>query len=90
MTAGARVYGYSLVGYDVAPRPGVPDDLLDATNATYFPTGTADANGGIDLAAINGLGSRAVVPEPSTWMRLGLGALGIVVRTLQRRRARLV
>lgn len=84
--AGTTVYGYSLMGYDVAPRAGTPDDLLDVTNATYYPTSTVDANGGIDLAAINGLEVRTVVPEPSAWALLCVAVAGAGVGTLYRRR----
>jgi len=80
VTAGTTIYGYSLFGNDVT-WGGNTANLIDWNNATYFPTNTNDNNGGIDLAAINGV-AFSVVPEPSTW---ALGALAITVLGVMRR-----
>lgn len=81
LAAGTKVYGYSLMGGDV--NPGTANDLLTVTNTTVYPTNTADANGGIDLAAVNGLEIHAV-PEPAAWVLLGAG--GALLGGLYRRR----
>lgn len=80
VTAGTTVYGYSLFGYDVSTG-GDTNNLIDWNNATYFPTNTNDNNGGIDLAAINGV-AFSVVPEPSTW---ALGTLAVIALGALRR-----
>lgn len=62
LVLGQTIYGYSLMAVDVTASNSA--ELLDWTNATFFPT-TTDGNtggGGIDLAAINGL-LFAAVPE---------------------------
>ena len=46
-------YGYSLFSSDL-PGGATPANLVDYTNATYFPTNTGNA-GGIDLLAITGI-----------------------------------
>ena len=71
------------MGYDV--NPSTANDLLTVTNTSVYPTDTADANGGIDLAAVNGLELHAVAPEPSTWAMLALGAVVTGMVTLRRR-----
>jgi len=80
VTAGTTIYGYSLFGNDVT-WGGNTANLIDWTNATYFPTNTNDDDGGIDLAAINGV-AFSVVPEPSTW---ALGVFAITVLGVMRR-----
>ncbi|HEX2532145.1 MAG TPA: hypothetical protein VHK69_00340, partial [Chitinophagaceae bacterium] len=55
IAAGTRVYGYSLAGGDF-PVGGTGANLVNVTNATYFPTATnGAAEGGIDFAAITGV-----------------------------------
>jgi hypothetical protein len=63
LALGQNIYGYSLMAVDVTASNSA--ELLDWTNATFYPT-TTDGNtggGGIDLAAINGI-AFAAVPEP--------------------------
>lgn len=63
LALGQNIYGYSLMAIDVTASNSA--ELLDWTNATFYPT-TTDGNtggGGIDLAAINGI-AFAAVPEP--------------------------
>lgn len=48
-----RVYGYALMGNDVAATTGA--QVLDYTNTTYFPRTTNNANGGMDLASAPGI-----------------------------------
>ncbi len=85
VTAGSTVYGYSLFGYDVS-WGGNTDNLIDWTDATYFPTNTNDNNGGIDLAAINGV-SFSVVPEPATWALSGFAVMVLSFWGRRRRRS---
>jgi hypothetical protein len=47
------IYGYSLFSSDL-PLAATPADLVDYTNATYFPTNTGNP-GGIDLIAVTGI-----------------------------------
>ena len=47
------IYGYSLFANDL-PLGATPANLVDYTNATYFPTNTGNP-GGIDLLAITGI-----------------------------------
>jgi hypothetical protein len=65
LALGQNIYGYSLMAVDVTATNSA--QLLDWTNATFFPTTTdgATGGGGIDLAAINGI-AFAAVPEPVT------------------------
>ncbi len=77
LTNGTRIYGYSLMAADVTATNST--QLLDWTNATFYPT-TTDGNtggGGIDLAGLNGL-AFAVVPEPAPSAALCGGFLGLV------------
>ena len=69
---GTMVYGYSVMAADVnsAALPTM-SNLVDWTNSTYYPTATADTNGGVDLMGFNG---RRLVPEPSTYGALLVGA----------------
>ena len=84
VTAGTTIYGYSLFGFDVSTG-GDSSNLIDWTNATYFPTNTSSTNGGIDLAAINGV-SFSVVPEPATWALSGFAAIALGLFGRRRRR----
>ena len=84
VSAGTTLYGYSLFGYDVSTG-GDTNNLIDWTNATYFPTNTSSTNGGIDLAAVNGI-SFSVVPEPATWALSGFAAIALGLFGRRRRR----
>jgi hypothetical protein len=53
IAANTTVYGYSLFANDL-PVGATPANLVDFTNATYFPTNTGNP-GGIDLIAVTGL-----------------------------------
>jgi hypothetical protein len=74
---GTRIYGYSLMGYDVT-NGGNMANLVDWTNTTYYASNTAGdtGTGGIDLSAVNGVLYNRRVPEPSTYgaMFIGLSA----------------
>jgi len=62
ITANTVIYGYSLFAYDL---PGTPTSaqLVDYTNATFFPTNTPAADGGLDLIAVTGISvADAVLP----------------------------
>jgi hypothetical protein len=56
ITAGVKIYGYSIAGYDF-PINATAENLLDYTNSTYFPrnTGAGSTQGGIDLIALTGV-----------------------------------
>ncbi len=82
IASGTTIYGYSIMGADVTANVG---NLADWRNATYYPTGTSDENGGIDLMSFNGRIARPV-PEPSTYGALLLG--GCVGVWFLRRRMR--
>lgn len=74
IATGTTIYGYSIMGSDVTSSVG---NLADWRNANYYPTGTSDENGGIDLMSFNGRIARPV-PEPSTYGALLLGGcLGV-------------
>ena len=81
LPAGSQVYGYSLMGADV--NPTTASDLLNVANTTVYPASTTDTNGGIDLAAVNGLEVRAV-PEPAIWAVFGAGIMVIAGLSLSR------
>ena len=90
LTVGTTIYGYSLMGMDVTATNST--QLLDWTNATFYPTNTdgATGGGGIDLAGLNGM-SFTVVPEPAT-SAASLGAFFAVIvasRRMRQRRARM-
>lgn len=53
ITSGQTIYGYSLFSNDL-PIAATPANLVDFTNATYFPTNTGNP-GGIDLIAVTGI-----------------------------------
>jgi len=69
IATGTTIYGYSIMAADVTTNVA---NLANWNNATYYPTGTSDANGGIDLMSFNGRIARPV-PEPSTYGALLLG-----------------
>lgn len=69
------IYGYAIMGRDVTNTSA---NLVDWTNATFYPTNTNDADGGVDLAAFNGQISRRV-PEPSAYGAMFLSACLVLV-----------
>ena len=85
LPAGTQIYGYSLMGYDV--NISNLNNLVDATGTAY-PTNTdsGTGNGGIDLAAVNGLEIRELpVPEPGAAALCGLGGVVLLAGAWQRR-----
>jgi hypothetical protein len=88
VTPGTPLYGYSLFGYDVTDG-GSPVNLIDYTNATFFPTTTdgATGGGGIDLAAVNGI-TFSAIPEPSTWALGGVTLAGLAIAARRRATAK--
>ncbi len=80
---GTTIFGYALTAADVTATTSA--QLLDWTNATFYPTTTdgTTGGGGIDLASVNGLEVR-LIPEPSTFAALSLGT--VLLLGLQRRR----
>ena len=83
ISAGTKIYGYSLFGYDVPQNANL-------TQYASFPTNTNNStgSGGIDLAAVNGvLFSSTPVPEPSTYALFGVGSLAGIAFLRRRRRA---
>lgn len=86
IAAGTTIYGYSLFGNDVT-NGGNMSNLVDWSNAAYYPTSTSNATGtgGIDLAAVNGVMFRRY-PEPSTYGATLLGA-GFAIFGLRRWRS---
>ena len=85
LAGGSTIYGYSLMAADVTASNST--QLLDWTNATYFPTTTDGTTGGngLDLAAVNGL-LLGVVPEPAPPAVL-LGAFALLTAACARRRS---
>jgi hypothetical protein len=87
VAAGTTIHGYSLFGYDVTAG-GDSANLLDWTDAAYFPTNTNDGEGqpgGFDFASVNGVFFSAV-PEPAAF---GLAALlALAASSTLRRRPR--
>lgn len=88
LTVGSTIYGYSLMAADVAATNST--QLLDWTNATFYPTTTdgSTGGGGIDLAGLNGI-AFVVVPEPAAsavflGVFFALAAVCDRVRTLRR------
>jgi hypothetical protein len=73
LVSGTLVYGYALMSADVTATNS--SQLLDWTNALYFPTETdaTTGEGGIDLASLNGV-AFAVVPEPAALAPLAIFA----------------
>jgi hypothetical protein len=86
ITAGTKIYGYSLMGYDVV-NGGSMTNLVDWTNSTYYATNTTNATGtgGIDLSAVNGVLYNRRAPEPSTY---GAVFIGVTATFLGWRRRR--
>lgn len=77
---GTTIYGYSIMATDVTNTLA---DLVDWTNASFYPTNTPDsAVGSIDLAGFNG---RRFVPEPATYGALLL-FLSVAAVALHRRK----
>lgn len=81
IASGTTIYGYSIMAADVTTNVS---NLANWNNATYYPTGTSDASGGIDLMSFNGRIARPV-PEPATYGALMLGGC-IGVWMLRRRK----
>jgi hypothetical protein len=52
ITAGQPLYGYALLGADGLATPGSAQ-LLNINDASVYPTGTTEAQGGLDLVAVN-------------------------------------
>jgi hypothetical protein len=73
---GTRIYGYSLMGYDVI-NGGNMANLVDWSNTTYYSSNTTGdtGTGGIDLSAVNGVLYNRRVPEPSTYGAVLLGLI---------------
>lgn len=65
---GTVIYGYSLMATDVTTST---TNLVDWTNATYYPTNSSDATdaaGGLDPSAVNGvLFAKSAAPEPALY-----------------------
>lgn len=78
---GTTIYGYSLMAGDTTP--GSASNLVDWTNATYYPTNTDPAGyGNMDFMGFGAQISRPV-PEPSTYgaiLLLATAALLVVRR----------
>lgn len=56
ITAGEKIYGYSIIGYDL-PAGATAASLVNYNNSTYYPinTSSATSQGGIDLIALTGV-----------------------------------
>ena len=67
IVANQTIYGYSLLANDL-PGGATPSNLVDFTNATYFPTNTGNA-GRIDLLAITGI-SISITELPTRFISL--------------------
>lgn len=64
ITAGQSLYGYALLAADGLATPSSAQ-LLNISDATVYPTGTTEAQGGLDLVAVNTVfatGSYIVLP----------------------------
>ena len=64
ITAGQALYGYALLGADGTASPSSAQ-LLNLNNTAVYPTGTTEAQGGLDLVAVNTVfstGSYIVLP----------------------------
>jgi hypothetical protein len=70
ISSGTTIYGYAIMATDVVSNN--VSNLADWRNAAYYPTGTMDEAGGVDLMSFNGRIARPV-PEPSTYGALLLG-----------------
>ncbi len=88
IAAGTTIYGYSLMGYDVG-NGGSMANLVDWTNATYYPTNTLGdtGTGGIDLSAVNGVLYNRRAPEPATY---GAAFIGLTIAWAAWRRRRML
>lgn len=88
IAAGTRIYGYSLMGYDVT-NGGNMANLVDWTNATYYSTNTTGetGTGGIDLSAVNGVLYNRRAPEPSTYGAIFIGLTALALGCRRRRRS---
>jgi len=79
ITAGTKIYGYSIMASDVITtgtgvitiNATISSELVNYMNTTYYPsntsdnTSTGDGNyGGIDLAAVNGVEFSSFAPTP--------------------------
>jgi hypothetical protein len=83
--AGATVYGYSLFAPDVTDG-GNPNNLLNWSNSTFFPTNTNSiTTGGIDPIAVSGV-LYAAIPEPTTASLMMVGAGALLTRRSKKRR----
>ena len=73
---GTIIYGYSLMATDVTTNTA---NLVDWTNATYYPTNSSDATdaaGGLDPAAVNGvIFTKSAAPEPTTSGAIFVGVM---------------
>ncbi|HWK04868.1 MAG TPA: hypothetical protein VNS58_14605 [Puia sp.] len=64
ITAGQALYGYALLAADGTASPSSAQ-LLNLNNTAVYPTGTTEAQGGLDLVAVNTVfstGSYIVLP----------------------------
>jgi hypothetical protein len=88
LTVGQTIYGYSLMAMDVTATNSA--QLLDWTNATFYPTNTdgTTGGGGVDLAAVNGM-LFSTVPEttPSAMLLGEFALIAALVERLRRRKA---
>lgn len=89
ISAGTTIYGYSLMAGDTTPTTAA--NLVDWTNATYYPTNTDPAGyGNIDFMGFGAQISRPV-PEPSTYGAVLLGLAAVILgcrRKLQQTQVR--
>lgn len=88
LAVGQTIYGYSLMAMDVTAANSA--QLLDWTNATFYPTNTdgTTGGGGVDLAAVNGM-LFSTVPEaiPSAMLLGEFALIVVLVERLRRRKA---
>lgn len=63
IAANQTIYGYSLLAADL-PVSATPANLVDYTNATYFPINTSNS-GGIDYIAVTGIFTETSVTPTS-------------------------
>lgn len=87
---GTTIYGYSLMAGDTAPATAA--NLVDWTNATYYPTNTDAAGyGNMDFMGFGARISRPV-PEPSTYgaMLLVVAGAALAIRRGKIRKASVV
>ncbi len=78
----SKIYGYSIVAYDVNPATHDSSVLGQVSNNSIFPKNTGQVGSGLDLPAIP-FGTVDQVPEPSTW---ATAAVGLIACSLLRRR----